>query len=426
MSSNLSNAEILNNLLEGRNLDDLTSRSLMHRWLNDEISDVETGAFLSALRAKSSTGVELRSMAEELLNVCELPVERPNLYLVDTCGTGGDGANTFNISTAVAFVAASCGVKIAKHGNKSASGKVGSADVLLNLGLNLDCSLEKVIKAVSEIGITFLFAPVWHKSLIKLAPLRKTLGIRTVFNQLGPLVNPLRPNAQVLGVASEDLLKPMGNALLKMGMNRAIVVHGSGGLDEASLQGDNKLVFVENGKLRFSKINISNFNYENIANEKLVVSDFDRQELVNTLDQVKREISQRYDLKGTDTSVELDKENIFIITNSELTLNAVNDIIRQKAIKRNLSLKIFDYGDIEIVSGNRIKQTILLKQGIKQEIAKKISKNIRDQIKKINVSINGETLRVSSKSKNDLQLAIKLVSELEESLNVPLKANNFR
>ncbi len=157
-----------------------------------------------------------------------------------------------------------------------------------------------------------------------------------------------------------------------------------------------------------------------------VVSDFDRQELVNTLDQVKREISQRYDLKGTDTSVDLEKENIFIITNSELTLNSVNDIIRQKAIKRNLSLKIFDYGEIEMVSGNRVKQTILLKQGIKQEIAKKISKNIRDQIKKINVSINGETLRVASKSKNDLQLAIKLVSELEESLNIPLKANNFR
>ena len=157
-----------------------------------------------------------------------------------------------------------------------------------------------------------------------------------------------------------------------------------------------------------------------------VVSDFDRQELVNTLDQVKREISQRYDLKGSDTSVDLDKENIFIITNSELTLNAVNDIIRQKAIKRNLSLKIFDYGEIETVSGNKVKQTILLKQGIKQEIAKKISKIIRDQIKKINVSINGDALRVSSKSKNDLQLAIKIVSELEESLNIPLKTNNFR
>ncbi len=272
MSSNLSNAEILNILLEGSNLDDKNSRSLMQRWLNDEISDVQTGAFLSALRAKGCTGLELCSMAEELLNVCDLPIERPNLYMVDTCGTGGDGSNTFNISTAVAFVAASCGVKIAKHGNKSASGKVGSADVLLNLGLNLNCSLEKVVSAVNEIGITFLFAPVWHKSLIKLAPLRKALGIRTVFNQLGPLVNPLRPNAQVLGVASEDLLMPMGSALLKMGMDRAIVVHGHGGLDEASLQGENKLVFVEKGELRYSKINISDFNYENISNEKLVVS----------------------------------------------------------------------------------------------------------------------------------------------------------
>ncbi|MDA9746284.1 YajQ family cyclic di-GMP-binding protein [Prochlorococcus sp. AH-736-K20] len=157
-----------------------------------------------------------------------------------------------------------------------------------------------------------------------------------------------------------------------------------------------------------------------------VVSDFERQELVNTLDQVKREISQRYDLKGTDTVVNLDKENIFITTNSELTLNAVNDIIRQKAIKRNLSLKIFDYGEIEAVSGNKVKQIILLKQGIKQEIAKRISKNIRDQFKKVNVSINGETLRVSSKSKNDLQLVIKLLSDLEESLNIPLKTSNYR
>ena len=278
MSSNLSNTEILKILLEGENLNDSYARTLMQRWLNDEIPDVQTGAFLAALRAKGCTGVELYSMAEELLNVCKLPVTRPDFYMVDTCGTGGDGANTFNISTAVAFVSASCGVKIAKHGNKSASGKVGSADVLMNLGLNLNCSLEKVISAVNEIGVTFLFAPVWHKSLIKLAPLRKSLGIRTVFNQLGPLVNPLRPNAQVLGVASEDLLEPMGSALLKMGMNRAIVVHGSGGLDEASLQGENKLIFVEKGELKYSKINISEFNHENISNENLVVSDRDSNE----------------------------------------------------------------------------------------------------------------------------------------------------
>ena len=157
-----------------------------------------------------------------------------------------------------------------------------------------------------------------------------------------------------------------------------------------------------------------------------VVSDFDRQELVNALDQVKREISQRYDLKGTDTEVELEKENIVIRTNSELTLNSVNDIIRQKAIKRKLSLKIFDYGSLEIVSGNKVRQTIVLKQGLNQEIAKKISKNIRDQIKKINVSINGETLRIVSKSKNDLQLAIKLLDEMEETYNIPLRANNYR
>ena len=157
-----------------------------------------------------------------------------------------------------------------------------------------------------------------------------------------------------------------------------------------------------------------------------VVSDFDRQELVNALDQVKREISQRYDLKGTDTSLDLEKDNIFIITNSELTLNSVIDIIRQKTIKRKLSLKIFDFNLIEVVSGNKVKQTITLKKGLNQEIAKKISKNMRDEIKKINVSINGETLRVISKSKNDLQLAIKLLENLEEIYKIPLQTNNYR
>ena len=157
-----------------------------------------------------------------------------------------------------------------------------------------------------------------------------------------------------------------------------------------------------------------------------VVSDFDRQELVNALDQVKREISQRYDLKGTDTSLELEKENIFITTNSEITLNSVIDIIRQKAIKRKLSLKIFDFSSIEVVSGNKVKQTISLNKGLNQEISKKISKNIRDEFKKVNVSINGETLRVMSKSKNDLQLVIKLLNDLEEIYKIPLQANNYR
>ena len=278
MSINRTNSEILNQLLCGQNLDAETSSTLMKRWLNDEILDVQTGAFLSALRAKGATGLELSSMAEVLLNACRLPIERPNLFMVDTCGTGGDGASTFNISTAVAFVASSCGVNIAKHGNKSASGKVGSADVLNNLGINLNSTLEKVISSIDAIGITFLFAPVWHKSLIKLAPLRKNLGIRTVFNQLGPLVNPLRPNAQVLGVASENLLDPMASALSRMDLDRAIVIHGYGGLDEASLEGDNKIIFVDKGKLKHSKINVSDFNYQNTSNNDLIVSNDDSYE----------------------------------------------------------------------------------------------------------------------------------------------------
>jgi len=157
-----------------------------------------------------------------------------------------------------------------------------------------------------------------------------------------------------------------------------------------------------------------------------VVSDFDRQELVNALDQVNREIAQRYDLKGSDTSLKLDKENIYITTNSELTLNSVHDILRQKATKRKLSLMIFDFESIESISGNRIKQNIKLKKGLAQEAAKKISKELRNEIKKINVSIQGESLRVSSKSKNDLQQAIKMLEKLEEDLEIPLQTNNYR
>ena len=157
-----------------------------------------------------------------------------------------------------------------------------------------------------------------------------------------------------------------------------------------------------------------------------IVSDFDRQELVNTLDQVKREISQRYDLKGTDTKIELEKESIFIITNSELTLNSVIDILRQKATKRKLSLKIFDFESIEVISGNRVKQNIKLIRGLDQEIAKKISKELRNNIKKINVSIQGDSLRVASKSKNDLQLAIGMMNSFEEKFQIPLQTNNYR
>ena len=240
---------LLEQLLQGEALSAIQATQLMQAWLAEELTPVQTGGFLAGLRAKGLVAEELAAMAAVLREACPLPCPRPDLLMVDTCGTGGDGADTFNISTAVAFTAASCGVKVAKHGNRSASGKVGSADVLEGLGLNLKAPLKTVVDAITGTGVTFLFAPAWHPALVNLAPLRKSLGVRTVFNLLGPLVNPLRPQAQVLGVAKPDLLDPMAGALLRLGVDRSIVVHGAGGLDEASLAGDNDLRLIEGGEI---------------------------------------------------------------------------------------------------------------------------------------------------------------------------------
>lgn len=241
---------LLEQLLCGECLDQTQATGLMQAWLSDGLSPAQTGAFLAALRCRSPQAVELAAMAMVLRAAAPLPCARPAGPLLDSCGTGGDGANSFNISTAVAFTAASCGVRMAKHGNRSASGKVGSADVLEGLGVCLEAQLEKVVAALDQAGVTFLFAPGWHGSLAALAPLRRSLGVRTIFNLLGPLVNPLTPDAQVLGVADRNLLMPMAGALKILGLQRAVVVYGHGGLDEASLSGPSELVILENGELR--------------------------------------------------------------------------------------------------------------------------------------------------------------------------------
>ena len=248
LPSTISWPQRLEQLLQGQDLSAAAAASLMQAWLAEELSPVQTGAFLAGLRAKGMVADELAAMASVLRGACPLPCDRPELSMVDTCGTGGDGADTFNISTAVAFTAAALGVNVAKHGNRSASGKVGSADVLEGLGLNLKAPLTSVVDAISTTGVTFLFAPAWHPALVNLAPLRRGLGVRTVFNLLGPLVNPLQPQAQVLGVARADLLDPMAGALDQLGLDRAVVVHGTGGLDEASLAGANELRMVEAGQ----------------------------------------------------------------------------------------------------------------------------------------------------------------------------------
>ena len=157
-----------------------------------------------------------------------------------------------------------------------------------------------------------------------------------------------------------------------------------------------------------------------------VVSDFDRQELVNAIDQLRREVSQRYDLKDSNTQIELEETLIVILTASDMTLQAIEDILRQKATKRNLSLKIFDIQPSEPSAGNRVRQEILLRKGLTQDVAKKLSKAVRDNLKKVNISIQGNSLRVTGKNKDDLQAAIGLLRDQEEELNVPLQFENYR
>ncbi len=157
-----------------------------------------------------------------------------------------------------------------------------------------------------------------------------------------------------------------------------------------------------------------------------VVSDFDRQELVNTIDQLRREVSQRYDLKDSSSEFELEDNELIITTASDLTLKSIEDILRQKATKRSLSLKIFDFQNPEPSSGNRIRQKVLLRKGLNQEVAKKLSKHVRESLKKVNVSIQGDRLRVVGKNKDDLQLAIKILKEKENDLEIPLQFENYR
>lgn len=251
---------LLKQLLERRSLTTSQAADLMQGWLTDAIPPALSGAILAAMQAKGVSAEELVGMA----TVLQFPVPSPQspvpdpqspIPLIDTCGTGGDGASTFNISTAVAFVAAAAGVKVAKHGNRSASSKTGSADVLEALGINLNASPEKVQAAVSEVGITFLFAPGWHPALKAVATLRKTLKVRTVFNLLGPLVNPMRPTGQIIGVNDPLLLEVIAEALSQLGCRQAIALHGRERLDEAGLADVTDLAVLQAGKVRSLTLN---------------------------------------------------------------------------------------------------------------------------------------------------------------------------
>ncbi|RMG09264.1 MAG: anthranilate phosphoribosyltransferase [Cyanobacteria bacterium J055] len=249
-------ATLLQQLLDRQPLDRATASQLMRGWLNDEIPPVLSGAILAAIQMRGVSAEELVGMAQVLQeqSVSAAPLSTSAYPIIDTCGTGGDGASTFNISTAVAFVAAAAGVPVAKHGNRSASSKVGSADVLEALGVNLQAPGEKVSAALSAVGITFLFAPGWHPAMKAVVPLRQTLKVRTVFNLLGPLVNPLRPGGQVMGVYDPALLETLATALGQLGVQRAIGLHGRERLDEAGLADLTDLAILEKGAVRKAEL----------------------------------------------------------------------------------------------------------------------------------------------------------------------------
>ncbi|MFO5526356.1 MAG: anthranilate phosphoribosyltransferase [Cuspidothrix sp.] len=245
-------SDLLKQLLERQSLSRTQAAELMQGWINEAIPPELSGAILMALNFKGVCAEELAGMAQVLKSLSSVPGENLPLRLIDTCGTGGDGASTFNISTAVAFVVAASGVPVAKHGSRSASSLTGSADVLEALGVNLTAASDKVQAAVQEVGITFLFAPGWHPALKAVAPLRRNLKVRTVFNLLGPLVNPLSPTGQVIGVFDPKLIETVAEALNLLGTQTAIVLHGREKLDEAGLGNITDLAILNNGKVYLS------------------------------------------------------------------------------------------------------------------------------------------------------------------------------
>ena len=249
-------SSLLQQLLDNQSLSPTQASQLMQGWLTEEIPPVLSGAILAAIQAKGVSPQELAGMAKVLqTQSLQQQIIEYSAPVIDTCGTGGDESSTFNISTAVAFVAAAAGVKVAKHGNRSASSKVGSADVLEFLGVNLTASSEKVQAALTEIGVTFLFAPGWHPALKSVASLRKTLKVRTVFNLLGPLVNPLHPTGQVIGVYDQKFISPIAEALNQLGISKAIVIHGREKLDEAGLGDATDLAMLSQGKVSLASLN---------------------------------------------------------------------------------------------------------------------------------------------------------------------------
>jgi anthranilate phosphoribosyltransferase len=240
--------EAISKVVEGVDLSLEEATSVMEEIMEGKATPSQIASFITALRMKGETAEEIAGMARKMREKART-INPEKKGVLDTCGTGGDGVKTFNISTVAAFVAAGVGVPVAKHGNRAVSSQCGSADVLESLGVKIDLSPERAQACLNELGVTFLFAPLFHPAMKHAITPRREIGIRTVFNILGPLTNPAEAHYHLLGVFSGNLITTMAKVLARLGVKKAFVVHGADGLDELSTTGENKIAYLEKGKV---------------------------------------------------------------------------------------------------------------------------------------------------------------------------------
>lgn len=241
--------DVLSQLLERQDLTQNTMLAVMRQVMGGELTAAQISALLIALRVKGETVDEIAAAAMVMRELSTKVYIQETSHLIDTCGTGGDGIQTFNVSTVCAFVAAAAGAKVAKHGGRSVSSTCGSADVLEELGVNVNLTPAQVATCVNEIGIGFMFAPNHHSAMKYAAPVRRELGVRTLFNLLGPMTNPATASRQVMGVFDKSLTVKLAKVLQQLGSEHVLVVHGADGMDEISFTGDTFVAELKNGQV---------------------------------------------------------------------------------------------------------------------------------------------------------------------------------
>ena len=264
--------DVIQKLIAGHDLGRDEARAVMDQIMSGGTTDAQIGAFLVALRIKGETVDEIAGCAQAMREKAT-PINTSRTDLIDTCGTGGDGSGTFNISTTVAFVACGAGLAVAKHGNRSISSACGSADVLAELGVDIEAAPEKVGECIDEVGIGFLFAVALHGAMKHAIGPRKELATRTVFNVLGPLTNPAGAKRQLIGVYDGHLTGVLAGVLGELGSDRAFVVHGADGLDEITLTGPTRISELNGGQVTTSEFNPGDFGLEIVPSAALAGGD---------------------------------------------------------------------------------------------------------------------------------------------------------